>query len=306
MAGNNFTVNAEKLKKDFDGLTAVGGIDFHVSKGESFGILGPNGAGKTTTIRMISCFMPPTSGKLDVFGLPVSKYPRRIKERIGVCQQEDNLDPDLNVYQNLLVYSRYFNMERASADKKISELLDFVGLSGRKTSRISELSGGMKRRLIVARSLLNSPELLILDEPTTGLDPQARNQVWENVEELKRKGTTFVLTTHYMEEAARLCDRLIIMDGALVIVEGKPVELIEKYMGKYVIEITGVSTELEGFLKENNIDYEKTPSRILVFTDDSESLFTELRKKFCSVYCGLRAANLEDVFFKLTGRELRD
>ncbi len=303
---NDFIVYAENLTKKFNDFVAVDKISFFVNKGESIGILGPNGAGKTTTVKMISCFIPPTSGTLDVFKMSVYKYPRWIKSRLGICQQEDNLDPDLNVYQNLFVYSRYFDIKKDAAEKKINQLLKFVGLYNKRTDYIREISGGMKRRLMIARSLVNDPEFLILDEPTTGLDPQARNQVWDSLMELKKNGTGFILTTHYMDEAEKLCERLIIMDQAKIIAEGQPYYLIQKYIGKYVIEISNVSDELDIFLKRKNVNFEKTSSRMLVFTDDAESLFSELKERFCKSLCSLRLANLEDFFLKLTGRELRD
>jgi lipooligosaccharide transport system ATP-binding protein len=303
---NNFVIYAENLTKKFNDFVAVDSINFFVKKGESLGILGPNGAGKTTTVRMISCFLPPTAGILKVFDLSVYRFPRQIKSRLGICQQEDNLDPDLNVYQNLFVYSRYFDIKRSVAEKRIDYLLKFVGLSNKKTSYIREISGGMKRRLMIARSLVNEPDFLILDEPTTGLDPQARNQVWDSLIELKKKGTGFVLTTHYMDEAEKLCERLIIMDQAKIIVEGTPDYLINKYIGKYVIEISNISSEIENFIKSKNVNFEKTSSRMLIFTDKSESFFSEIKEKFCGSLCSLRLATLEDVFLKLTGRELRD
>ncbi|MFH2068756.1 MAG: ABC transporter ATP-binding protein [Candidatus Omnitrophota bacterium] len=302
----NIAVVSEKLTKNFRDFAAVKDIDFRVAAGECFGILGPNGAGKTTTVRMVSCFMPPSEGRLEIFGLPVNDFPRPIKARIGVCPQEDNLDPDLNVLQNLLVYARYFNIGRKEALKRAEEILEFTGLSQRKKSAIDELSGGMKRRLIFGRSILNRPELLILDEPTGGLDPQGRHQVWEYVAELKNSGTTFLLTTHYMEEAARLCDRLIIMDGGTITAEGKPEELIKNVVGKNVIEIFNNQDNVEPFLKEKNVLYEKTPSRLIIFSRDSGQFFNEISQIFCESGCSLRPANLEDVFLKLTGRDLKE
>ncbi|MFA5393278.1 MAG: ABC transporter ATP-binding protein [Candidatus Ratteibacteria bacterium] len=302
----NTVVEAKKLTKSFRDFTAVKGIDFSVAAGECFGILGPNGAGKTTTVRMVSCFMPATEGRLEVFNLPVNNFPRQIKARLGVCPQEDNLDPDLNVLQNLLVYARYFDINRKEALKRTEEILDFIGLASKKRSAIEELSGGMKRRLVFGRSLLNRPDLLILDEPTSGLDPQGRHQVWEYVAELKTSGKTFLLTTHYMEEAAQLCDRLIIMDEGKIVTEGSPAELIKKLVGRNVIEVSGYRKDLEPFLKEKNALYEKTPSRIIIFSKDSEHFFSEISQKFCDAVCNLRMANLEDVFLKLTGRDLKE
>ncbi len=213
---------AEGLVKAFGDLRAVDGISFAVRRGECFGLLGPNGAGKTTTIRMIYGYSPVTCGRLEVFGLDVGGTRREVAARVGVCQQDDNLDPDLTVDENLLVFARYFDLPRAEAVRRAGELLDFVALAHRRGSPVTELSGGMMRRLVLARALLNEPDLLILDEPTTGLDPQARHQVWEQIEELRRSGLTVLLTTHYMDEAARLCDRLIIIDHGRILVEGSP------------------------------------------------------------------------------------
>ena len=302
----NTIVVSEKLTKSFRDFTAVKEIDFQITAGECFGILGPNGAGKTTTVRMVSCFMPPSGGRLEIFGLPVNDFPRQIKARLGVCPQEDNLDPDLNVLQNLLVYARYFDIGKKEALKRAEEILNFVGLASKKRSIIDELSGGMKRRLVFGRSILNRPDLLILDEPTSGLDPQGRHQVWEYVAELKASGTTFLLTTHDMEEAAQLCDRLIIMDDGKIVTEGSPPELIRNLVGRNVIEISGYRDDLEPFLKEKNVLYEKTPSRVIVFSKDSEHFFSEISQRFCESDCSLRMANLEDVFLKLTGRDLKE
>ncbi len=302
----NAVVVSEKLTKNFLDFAAVKEIDFQVTAGECFGILGPNGAGKTTTVRMVSCFMPPSGGRLEIFGLPVKDFPRQIKARLGVCPQEDNLDPDLTVLQNLLAYARYFNIRKKDARLRAEEILDFTGLSQRKKSAIDELSGGMKRRLIFGRSILNRPELLILDEPTGGLDPQGRHKVWEYVAELKNSGTTFLLTTHYMEEAARLCDRLIIMDKGAIAAEGRPEELVENAVGKNVIEISDYPDNLEPFLKEKNVLYEKTPSRLIIFSRDSGQFFSEISQRFCDSGCSLRPANLEDVFLRLTGRDLKE
>ena len=302
----NTVVISEKLTKNFRDFAAVKEIDFRVATGECFGILGPNGAGKTTTVRMVSCFMPATDGRLEVFNLPVNDFPRQIKARLGVCPQEDNLDPDLNVLQNLLVYARYFDINKKEALKRAEEILDFIGLASKKRNAIDELSGGMKRRLVFGRSILNRPELLLLDEPTSGLDPQGRHQVWEYVAELKTSGTTFLLTTHYMEEAAQLCDRLIIMDDGKIVTEGRPVELIRNLVGRNVIEVSDYREDLEPFLKEKNVLYEKTPSRIIIFSKDSEHFFSEVSQRFCTAGCNLRMANLEDVFLKLTGRDLKE
>ncbi|MEJ2700450.1 MAG: ABC transporter ATP-binding protein, partial [Desulfuromonadales bacterium] len=220
---------ADNLRKTFDGMAAVDGVSFSVRKGECFGILGPNGAGKTTTIRMIYGFSPKTSGRLKVFGLDIDHQLTEIKGRLGVCQQENNLDPDLSVRENLEVFAAYFDISRETARKRSRELLHFIALDHRKEAKIPQLSGGMMRRLVLARALINDPQLLILDEPTTGLDPQSRHQVWLRLEQLKAQGLSILLTTHYMDEAARLCDRLVIMDRGKILVEGKPGELVRKH-----------------------------------------------------------------------------
>ncbi len=230
-------ISANKLSKSFNDVLAVNGIDFVVHRQECFGLLGPNGAGKTTTIRMASCFLEPSSGRLEVLGKDTRSDSRFIKRHIGVCPQENNLDPDLTVEDNLRVYARYFDIVGKKAKQKCEELLHFMGLTAKKKSAIDELSGGMKRRLVIARSLLNEPEMLILDEPTTGLDPQTRHQIWDKVTELKKQGVTIILTTHYMEEAAQLCDRLMIMDCGKILVNGSPKELIKEYKSSNLEEV---------------------------------------------------------------------
>ena len=234
----SFVVEARDLVKKFNDFVAVDHISFHVTPGECFGILGPNGAGKTTTIRMVYGFSPMTGGSLRVFGLDISKDWRRIKARIGVCQQENSLDPDLTVIQNLEVFARYFDISKKTAREKSIELLSFFALEHRQSSTVTELSGGMMRRLVLARALINAPDLLILDEPTTGLDPQSRHQVWDRLARLREKGISILLTTHYMEEASQLCDRLIIIDHGSILVEGKPRDLIQEHVGQDVIEIS--------------------------------------------------------------------
>jgi lipooligosaccharide transport system ATP-binding protein len=223
----NNIIEIQNLVKQFNGFAAVDDLTFSVEKGEFFGLLGPNGAGKTTTIRMLYGYLPPTDGMLRIFGMDISTDSRKIKARIGVCQQDNTLDPDLSVEQNLLVFAGYFSIPKKEAMERSGELLDFFALSHKKDAKVMELSGGMIRRLILARSLINRPELLILDEPTTGLDPQSRHQVWEKLGELKKSGLTVVITTHYMEEATQLCDRLIIVDHGKILVDGSPESLIE-------------------------------------------------------------------------------
>ncbi|WP_341473971.1 ABC transporter ATP-binding protein [Desulfofundulus thermobenzoicus] len=230
-------VVAEKLTKEFNGRAAVRGIDFAVRARECFGFLGPNGAGKTTTVNMICCFSPVTSGRLTVLGMDVRKHPRQIKSRLGVVPQENNLDPDLKVLQNLLVYAGYFRLPAADARPRAMELLEFFDLADRAGERVDRLSGGMKRRLTIARALINNPEVVVLDEPTTGLDPQARHLVWQRLRRLKERGVTLLLTTHYLEEASQLCDRLVIMDQGEILEEGDPRGLVSRHIGREVVEV---------------------------------------------------------------------
>jgi len=302
----NPVIRAEALRKRFGDVVAVDDLSFSVAHGECFGILGPNGAGKTSTIRMVYGFSPLSSGTLSVFGLDVTRHPRAVKARIGVCQQENALDPELTVLQNLLVFARYFNIPAAQAAERARELLAFMALDHREASRVSDLSGGLLRRLVMARALLNRPELLILDEPTTGLDPQSRHQVWERLEELRAGGLTVLLTTHYMEEASRLCDRLIIMDGGRLLVEGKPAELVLRHVGRHILEIIDPADDLETYLGKRQVPYERIGHRIIVSTGDGSDLYREVNERFCSGGCAVRMATLEDVFLRLTGRELRE
>jgi lipooligosaccharide transport system ATP-binding protein len=299
-------VEVENLRKTFGAFTAVDDISFGVRAGECFGLLGPNGAGKTSTIRMLYGYSPPSGGRLRIFGRDLVPNLRELKYRIGVCQQEDNLDPDLNVSENLMVFARYFDLPPDRAEAEAADLLRFFGLEGRAGSGIQELSGGMKRRLVLARSLINRPELLILDEPTTGLDPQSRHQVWDRLEELKSRGLTILLTTHYMEEAARLCDRLIIIDHGRVLVEGRPADLVRRHVGGEVIEAAAPDGAVRNFLREHKIAFEDLGHRLLIYQGADETLFERLARDFCPEGCTLRQATLEDVFLRLTGRELRE
>lgn len=286
---------------------AVNNIDFQVHKGECFGFLGPNGAGKTTTIKMLNCVLPIASGKLTVAGLDVTEDAREIKKMIGVAPQEDNLDPDFTVFHNLIVYARYFDIPKAEATKRAEELLKFVQLDEKRKVLIDELSSGMKRRLILARALINEPRILVLDEPTTGLDPQARHLIWDKVQDLQKQGVTIVLTTHYMDEAAHLCDRTVIMDNGKIIEEGTPSELIRKHAGEEVLEVAN-DEEVLNFLKKAFPDarLEVVGDRIQVFTNKPRGVFTEILSKFSFKAAMIRDANLEDVFLKLTGRRLRE
>jgi lipooligosaccharide transport system ATP-binding protein len=299
-------VKAQDLTKVFGQFRAVDNINFSVKKQECFGLLGPNGAGKTTTIRMVSCFLQPSSGSLEVLNKNTQEAARFIKRNIGICPQEDNLDPDLKVDDNLRVFARYFDIVGSQTNKRCEELLHFMGLYSKRKSRIEELSSGMKRRLIVARSLLNKPSLLILDEPTTGLDPQSRHQIWESLHQLKQEGATILITTHYMDEAAYLCDRLVIMDHGKIIVEGTPKGLIKEYIGPSVIEISSVDKDVETYLKAKNLVYEKSSTHFFIYGKSIAPLWPEITQKFGEESCVLRMANLEDVFLKLTGRELRE
>jgi lipooligosaccharide transport system ATP-binding protein len=301
-----YIVEAENLLKKFGDFVAVNQISFKVATGECFGILGPNGAGKTTTIRMVYSFSPMSGGSLKVFGLDISRDWRQIKSRIGVCQQENSLDPDLTVLQNLEVFARYFDMPKKEAREKAMELLSFIALDHRRNATVSELSGGLMRRLILARALINNPDLLILDEPTTGLDPQSRHQLWDRLKELRGKGISILLTTHYMEEASQLCDRLIIIDHGLILVEGKPLELIRQHVGRDVIEIDEPTDELRAFIQDRQLPYEDLGHRLIVYCDDRGEMYQRITRDFCKESCVMRMATLEDVFLMLTGRELRE
>lgn len=280
-------------------------MSFTVEGGEMFGFLGPNGAGKTTTMKMIQCISPKTGGELSVFGMDVNTHQREIKRLLGVVPQENNLDPDFTVYENLLVYARYFDIPRAVAGKKIDELLDFVQLGEKKRTTIVQLSGGMKRRLILARALINDPRLLILDEPTVGLDPQARHLIWDKLKKLRSQGNTIVLTTHYLEEAARLCDRLVIMDQGKILVEGKPAELVLQHVGTDIVEAEN-SPDAIACLDRLGAKYEISGETIQVYTDSPQKITGALLEDCRIGQVIARKATLEDVFLKLTGRKLRD
>ena len=301
-----YIIEARNMTKRYDGIVAVDDISFNIQPGECYGMLGPNGAGKTTTIRMIYGFSPMTAGDLKVFGLDLLKHLREIKSRIGVCQQENNLDPDLNLIENIEVYARFFNLSRNQAREKALSLLSFMSLSHRKDAKALELSGGMMRRMVLARALINDPELLILDEPTTGLDPQSRHQVWERLEELKKGGLTILLTTHYMDEASRLCDRLMIMDQGRILVEGKPSELVSQLVGHDIIEVAEPAAALRAYVEARRLTYEDFGHRMIIYEDNGHDLYHVISKQYCQEGCVLRMATLEDVFLKLTGRELRE
>ena len=298
-------IKAINLRKEFDELIAVAGINFSIEEGECFGFLGPNGAGKSTTMRMIYCVSPLTSGTLNVLGMDVKEALQRdIKALIGVVPQENNLDPDFTVHKNLTVYARYFKIDPKLASKRADELIEFMQLKDKRDSKIEELSGGLKRRLIIARALINEPRILILDEPTTGLDPQARHLIWERVRELKKRKVTVILTTHYMDEAEQLCDRLIIMDKGKIVAEGNPRDLIEEHVSSQVLEMIPPSDELIGLISHNGWNFERYADRIFVYTNDSAAVMAQIKGKVPLERSIIRNATLEDVFLKLTGRGL--
>jgi lipooligosaccharide transport system ATP-binding protein len=307
MKESEVLIKAQNLSKKYGDFVAVNNIDFAVFKGECCGFLGPNGAGKTTTIKMIHCVLPLTSGRLTVADMSVTENPREIKKMIGVAPQESNLDPDFTVLNNLLVYARYFDIPKQEAVKRSQELLKFLQLGEKAKVIIDELSTGMKRRLLLARALINAPQILLLDEPTTGLDPQARHLIWDKVRELKKSGVTIILTTHYMDEATELCDRTLIMDNGKIIEEGSPSTLIRKHVGEEVLEVDYDENTLKT-LKEKlpEARIEVLSDRIHVFTDQPHGAFERFLEHFPARSATIRKANLEDVFLKLTGRGLRE
>lgn len=300
-------IEARGLVKRYKGFLAVAGVDFSVQAQECFGFLGPNGAGKTTLIRMISCVYPLSQGVLLVDNRDVMKEPRAIKAVLGVVPQEENLDPDLTVLHNLLVYARYFDIPKEVARSRALELLELFQLLDRQRSRIDTLSGGMKRRLLIARALMNQPKILILDEPTAGLDPQARHLVWQKIRYLKGQGVTMILSTHNMEEAAHLCDRLVIMDQGRIVVQDRPADLIRQYVGQEVLELRldpmGKSHVLRQ-LQSYSVSIEDVGDTLYVFSNDGGLLPQQLMIEGGDVV--RRQATLEDVFLRLTGRELKE
>ncbi len=302
----SIVVQAHQLRKEFGNLVAVDAIDFEVQKGECFGFLGPNGAGKTTTMKMIYCSSPRTSGELLVDGLDVDAHPRETKAKLGVAPQQENLDPDFTVFHNLVTYSRYFDIPRQAAEERAEKLLDFVALKEKRDVVILQLSGGMKKRLILARALLSEPKILILDEPTTGLDPQARHLIWDRLEELKAQGVTILLTTQYMEEAERLCDRLVIMDKGKILERGTPRNLVEKHVTGQVLEIQSEAGIVDDLKRMGSMVFDDIGGRVHIYTGEPEAVLAELQKHYAIRRSSIRDATLEDVFFRLTGRELRD
>ncbi|MCF8010437.1 MAG: ABC transporter ATP-binding protein [Clostridiales bacterium] len=308
---NQPIIEAVQLLKKYKDFNAVNNINFKINPGECCGFVGPNGAGKTTTVKMISCFSPVSSGKLYVMGMDVRYQERDIKKKLGIVHQENNLDLDLSLKQNLLIYASYFDIPKQSAIPRIKELLHFLNLEDKENERVENLSGGMKRKLTIARSLINNPELLILDEPTTGLDPGARHLVWERLIKLKKSGKTLLLTTHYLEEANRLCDRLFIMNQGKILEEGAPKELVNKYAGHEVLELEVPINQKDSvlmYIQRNIHGYIDMGNRLHIFPVEGRKLLASLQQLqqhdmyFTHQY--LRPANLEDVFFKLTGKGL--
>jgi len=298
-------IEAEGLKKNYGSTVAVDGVAFSVKKGEVFGFLGPNGAGKTTTMKMIACVSPRTAGTLTVLGMDPDQDPAGIKTRLGIVPQETNLDPDFTCFGNLFTYARYFDIPDKAAAKKADELLAFVQLTEKRDVAVDKLSGGMKRRLILARALVNNPDILILDEPTIGLDPQARHMIWEKLRALQAQGNTIVLTTHYLDEAARLCDRLVIMDNGRILVEGAPADLVRDHAGREIVEVEN-SEEAISCLCDLKIPYEVAGDMIQVATESSRDIAKILLDRCHPEKVITRPATLEDVFLKLTGRKLRE
>ncbi|GAA2382154.1 ABC transporter [Catellatospora methionotrophica] len=303
-------IRARGLVKRFGDFTAVDGIDLEVAPGEAFGFLGPNGAGKSSTMRMIGCVSTPTAGELRILDMdPVREGPS-IRARLGVCPQTDNLDPDLTVFENLTTYARYFGIPRAEGRRRAAELLEFVQLTEKSGSTVEPLSGGMKRRLSIARAMINEPDLVLLDEPTTGLDPQARHLLWERLFRLKQRGVTLVLTTHYMDEAEQLCDRLVVMDAGKIVAEGSPRHLIETYSTREVVELRfgddAPATYVEK-LAGIGERLDPLPDRLLLYSADGDAAVNEVhRRGFTPSSVLVRRSTLEDVFLILTGRTLVD
>jgi lipooligosaccharide transport system ATP-binding protein len=307
-------ISARGLRKSFGDFEAVKGIDVEVRRGEAFGFLGPNGAGKSSTMRMIAAVSPVSGGELRILGMDPAVDGPAIRGRLGVCPQEDNLDVELNVRDNLYIYGRYFGLPKAEVNERVDELLDFVQLTEKASSKVEDLSGGMKRRLTIARSLVNRPDLLLLDEPTTGLDPQARHVLWDRLFRLKQSGVTLVITTHYMDEAEQLCDRLVVMDKGMIVAEGSPLDLIRQHSTREVAELRfGVAEqgETHDALAEKVADLgdrvEVLPDRLLVYSEDGDGVIAQVHERGLHPVATLvRRSTLEDVFLRITGRTLVD
>jgi len=303
----DFVVSARQLRKVYGDQAVVDGVDLNIESGQCFGLLGPNGAGKTTTLRMLLGLTPPDGGVLNVLGYEVPRQARQMHARMGLVPQADNLDPDFSVSQNLRTYARYFGITKAEFETRLPQLLAFASLEHKADAGIATLSGGMQRRLTMARALVNDPELVVLDEPTTGLDPQARQLIWRRLRELLAQGKSLILTTHYMDEAERLCDRLAIMDHGRILVEGSPAELIQKHIEPQVIEVYGPGVEQWGVDLGRNLTQrlEQVGETLFCYADDEQEALASLRQ-YPQLQFIHRRANLEDVFLKLTGKELRD
>jgi len=299
-------ISARGLDKRYGDFHAVRGIDFEVPRGRCFGFLGPNGAGKTTTLRMLLGLTPMSGGELDIFGLPMPEKAREVRARVGVVPQADNLDPDFTVAENLSVYASYFGIPQREIATRLEKLLAFASLTERRDAKTDSLSGGMQRRLTIARAMINEPELVVLDEPTTGLDPQARHVIWSRLSDLRDQGTTLILTTHYMEEAERLCDELVIMDHGRILDQGSPRALISRHVEPDVIEVRGeASKQLVALAESVGCRVEQMSTSSYCYTREPGALLEKLRDQHGLTFMH-RPAGLEDVFLKLTGRELRD
>ena len=301
---------AKGLRKVYGEFVAVDGIDFEVKQGEAFGLLGPNGAGKSTTMRMIASTSMRSGGELEILGKDPNKHGPEIRAHLGVVPQQDNLDRELKVWENLYIYGRYFGLSRKFMKNKIEELIEFAQLEEKRNAKTEELSGGMKRRLTIARALVNEPDILMLDEPTTGLDPQARHVLWDRLFRLKEQGVTLVITTHYMDEAEQLCDRLVVMDKGRIMAEGSPSDLIKQYSSKEVLEVRFGSSQNKEVAKQIESLGERTevlPDRILIYAENGEKILEQIVKLGLSPVTSLvRRSSLEDVFLRLTGRSLVD
>ncbi|NOY53893.1 MAG: ATP-binding cassette domain-containing protein [Deltaproteobacteria bacterium] len=305
-------ISARGLTKDFGTVRAVRGINFEIREGECFGFLGPNGAGKSSTIRMLYGFSPMTAGMLKILGMDIQTSARKIKARLGVVPQDNNLDTDLTLLENLRVYARYFDLPAKEAGARAEELIHFMQLEGKKQNRVDDLSGGMKRRLILARALLNSPRILLLDEPTTGLDPQARHLIWQRLRSLKKSGVTLVLTTHYMEEAAQLCDRIAVMDQGKIILTGIPREMIREHVGTEVMEFRAEESgddEIRETLSDLAVETERFGDTLYLYLSSEKDLSRQVTQRLMEINHSEmihRQATLEDLFLKLTGRDLTE
>jgi lipooligosaccharide transport system ATP-binding protein len=310
VAETNSMILAQGLRKSFGDFEAVRGIDVDVRRGEAFGFLGPNGAGKSSTMRMVAAVSPVSGGTLRILGMDPATDGPQIRARIGVCPQEDTLDLELTVRDNLFVYGRYFGLPRKEVRERVDELLEFVQLTEKAGSMVEDLSGGMKRRLTIARSLINRPEVLLLDEPTTGLDPQARHVVWDRLFRLKQQGVTLVLTTHYMDEAEQLCDRLVVMDNGRIVAEGSPLTLIAEHSTREVAELrfgVGEHEQVAAKVEDLAERIEVLPDRLLLYTSDGEETLAKVHERGLEPVASLiRRSTLEDVFLRLTGRTLVD